>query len=287
MEARISNTELVFIEEMHKKLDADYNEFKNYQKLVLETLSEFHRVCEKNNIKYYAAYGTLLGIIRDNGQIPWDYDIDVWVMLDDMQRLLDALEKDLSEKYHYACRFSKKNCRHFMLRVSPKGFETEVLHVDVFWLFGQPEIHKDASHMFKLYRKRRVLGNLLFLPEKFLFYKVGRSKRIILKAKKYIASTLPKCLIDNLYFRAVKYANPNAKMLTDEYGECCLEKILFENRELKTLANGMQIYVPAGYIKILENLYGNWQTILPIENRIEEYKFTLNRIRDIGKISID
>ena len=56
-----------------------YNRFIVYQKEALNTLKEFHRVCEKNHIPYQLAFGSLLGAVRDGGQIPWDYDIDVMV----------------------------------------------------------------------------------------------------------------------------------------------------------------------------------------------------------------
>ena len=62
-----------------KDFDKIYEEFKFYQKAALDTLDEFHRVCEKNNIPYFVQYGSLLGLIRDGGQIPWDYDVDVVV----------------------------------------------------------------------------------------------------------------------------------------------------------------------------------------------------------------
>ena len=60
-----------------KDFDTIYREFRQFQEDTLETLREFHRVCEKNNVSYQLAFGSLLGAIRDNGQIPWDYDIDV------------------------------------------------------------------------------------------------------------------------------------------------------------------------------------------------------------------
>ena len=57
----------------------DYAYFLAHQKAVLEILRAFHGICERNGINYHVTYGSLLGLIRDGGLIPWDYDIDVFV----------------------------------------------------------------------------------------------------------------------------------------------------------------------------------------------------------------
>ena len=48
---------------------------------------EFKRVCDENNLRYYAIGGTCLGAIRHKGFIPWDDDIDVAMPWEDYQRL--------------------------------------------------------------------------------------------------------------------------------------------------------------------------------------------------------
>ena len=89
----LSKTEAIFRKEMHEKLENDFNEFVCYQKLVLDTLNAFHNVCIQSHIDYYLAYGTLLGAIRDKGQIPWDYDVDLWVNTKMLKDLLVLLTK--------------------------------------------------------------------------------------------------------------------------------------------------------------------------------------------------
>ena len=37
----------------------------------LEILDELDRICNENGLRYYLAYGSLLGAVRHNGFIPW------------------------------------------------------------------------------------------------------------------------------------------------------------------------------------------------------------------------
>lgn len=62
-----------------------------------EILKVFDAFCKENNIRYFFAYGTLLGAIRYKKFIPWDDDVDVLVPREDYDRLL-TLFKD-TEKY--------------------------------------------------------------------------------------------------------------------------------------------------------------------------------------------
>jgi len=59
---------------------------KEEQDIQLKILERLNYVCKEENIKFYLAYGTLLGAIRNNGFIPWDDDIDVWMERDDIAK---------------------------------------------------------------------------------------------------------------------------------------------------------------------------------------------------------
>lgn len=63
-------------------------------------------ILEKNNIPYWLDAGTLLGIIRDNELIPWDYDIDISVSSDYAEWVI-ALKNQFLPKYRLVSRILK------------------------------------------------------------------------------------------------------------------------------------------------------------------------------------
>lgn len=62
------------------------------RKVQLELLKAFADVCEKNGLKWYAFFGTLLGIMRGEGYLPWDDDVDVAMPMADYLRLCEHRE---------------------------------------------------------------------------------------------------------------------------------------------------------------------------------------------------
>lgn len=74
------------------------DEMKEIQLSILKYVA---RLCEQNDIRYYLAYGTLIGAIRHGGFIPWDDDIDIILPRPDYDRLVGLLREQHDSIYRF------------------------------------------------------------------------------------------------------------------------------------------------------------------------------------------
>ncbi len=61
----------------------------------LEVLSEISRICRLRNIRWFAGGGTLLGAVREHGYIPWDDDLDLYMLRPDYEAFVRTADRDL------------------------------------------------------------------------------------------------------------------------------------------------------------------------------------------------
>jgi phosphorylcholine metabolism protein LicD len=59
----------------------------------LEVMYKIDRLCQQYGIRYYAAWGTLLGTVRHHGFIPWDDDMDICMKREDYRRIRRILKE--------------------------------------------------------------------------------------------------------------------------------------------------------------------------------------------------
>ena len=281
-----SNNSEEFLNESKSKIESDYLEFQGYQKKALEILSQIHIICEKYQINYYLAYGSMLGAVRDNGQIPWDYDIDIWVPLEDSNKLFSALDNELPETFFYECRLKDPLCYHNHMRISPKGYSSEILHVDVFWLTGAgSDEQNNLKHLQKnkLYYKYYIYKHI----ERKYIEGERKSDKFFYKYYSLIARFIPDSLVDKTYLRNSKLKMFDCKYVTDNAHMTNMESKWFKERKLLALASGLSLYIPAGYEEILKMRYGDYKRYMDIDVRMKEMLTSLKRIRKLGKVEED
>lgn len=114
-------------------------EGERFKKLDQEEIDDLHRflvafdyACERAGITYWASCGTMLGIERHSGFIPWDYDIDTQVDGNDFREKREEL-KQILESVGYTLTHTTGEAG-LMGRVVRKGgdFHKSPRHVDVF-----------------------------------------------------------------------------------------------------------------------------------------------------------
>ena len=74
-----------------------------------EILDRVVEICERHNLQYSLAYGTLIGAIRHNGFIPWDDDLDIVMPRKDYLRFIEYCKTELPNQYYYQGVENEKN----------------------------------------------------------------------------------------------------------------------------------------------------------------------------------
>lgn len=74
---------------------------RTLQMMKLDALKVVDEICKKENIRYFLGYGTLIGAVREHGFVPWDEDIDLYMLREDMDRFDFVASKYLDEKKYF------------------------------------------------------------------------------------------------------------------------------------------------------------------------------------------
>ena len=71
----------------------------------LYLLRRLKEICEAHNIQYWLIGGTLIGAVRHKGYIPWDDDVDVAIMREDLEHLMKVIGRypELKIDRYYHC----------------------------------------------------------------------------------------------------------------------------------------------------------------------------------------
>ena len=73
----------------------------------LDLLAQLEKICEQHGLSYIAGAGTLLGAVRHKGFIPWDDDIDIYMLRSDYDKLM-SIASEFKYPYFLQTTYTEK-----------------------------------------------------------------------------------------------------------------------------------------------------------------------------------
>lgn len=262
---------------MEKKINI--TEAKN---LELNLLIKFAAFCEKENLRYYLAYGTLIGAVRHKGFIPWDDDIDVVMPRTDYERFLERIQETPIDDYIEALDYHKVRTFPFIklidsrTRVKEHFLVTEEnlgIFIDIFPLDGFPDSKAEQHRLFKkaaFYWKLYAFANYRFNTGANLGKKIAK---ILLYPFSRLVSSYKVC--EKLNSLCKEYSYDNASVVGNIVWGFD-ERELIEKECFQSAYGEFEGYlfrIPQGYDSYLTQCYGEYMQLPPEEERIA-HQFT-------------
>ncbi len=264
--------------ELNKQLSID--EIKNCENQILNTFADF---CNENNLKYYLAYGTLLGAIRHKGFIPWDDDSDVILPREDYEKLIQLPPEEFPSPYFLQSEFSDgKNNPYTPYARFCNSNTTVDEHVcerkKVTWNSG---VFVDIFPLDGICKSKT---KLLFQTKLIKLLTVSHHAYVLNINKKFwikiIGSILHWPLVKYNTFSAFRRLNRIATWTDYNKAEKVgmilspgykLNKLIYNKEFWKQTEwipfENIEIPVPKEYKKVLEVMYGDYMKFPPIEKR--------------------
>ena len=109
-------TTLIFPITLTEKNATDYDLPKEFLDEIYFLLKHFDEFCNKHNIQYWVDGGTMLGCMRERGQIPYDNDADVGVFEDAYNKIISLKSELESEPFNYVFKEEAFGCFKILSR---------------------------------------------------------------------------------------------------------------------------------------------------------------------------
>ena len=271
-----------------------------------QILCKYIEICEKYHLRYFVAFGTLLGTVRHKGFIPWDDDIDVGMPREDYEKFLQIAQKECGEEYflqtvdtdpEYHLYFAKLRMNHtrFVENSLQKAGSVTGFYIDI---FPYDEISDDEAEMEKQLNRAVRWGMILSI------YKVkepqigqyGPAKDFVMRSIWHILhGGMHLCGISA---KTVWKKCKQAFMQKPEKGSSRMttfaadaKKWIIEKKEIEQLVDvpfeDITVKIPGGYDAILNRCYGDYMKLPDEKDRVNhmpvEIQFPGEEVMTFGK----
>ena len=266
----------------------EVTDVREIQQMELGIMEYIHEVCNKIGVKYFLAYGSLIGAVRHQGFIPWDDDMDICMLRDDYEKLQDYLIANPSERYQVMSYKNNRNYVYPFMKVMDNQtylIEEDVridsnmgIYVDIFPVDGYEDDQAFKDKMTTIIKKRQLSC--------YTFKGITNKKSFINSLIRY-ASVIAFYFTDtNIYVKQIDELAKSRKVedyeLVDYLIYKDMNKPVWKREWLKdvTFGNfeGRDFLIPVNFHELLTSDYGNYMQLPPVEQQVSHHDFRLWKI---------
>lgn len=251
-------------------------ETKQKQKIILDTYKRLFDLCEKHNIKLIASSGTLIGLNRHKGFIPWDDDIDLMLMREDYDKLRTIIKKLENKKTKIVMEDHDLGISFIKIVILQEGIKTKSwktreydgFAIDIFKLdyIKEDEAKKIKSRVWKY-----LIAHFAIMTE---FQPTNFKARVAYAIIKFLGFFIPnkKGYIEKKYNKLISQEPTNILGYANRPDDLRKKTLINANdiKELKKVKfEDTYMYNPNGFNAILTNEYGEWRKPVEVPQHTE------------------
>ena len=271
----------------------EVTDIREIQQMELGIMEYIHEVCQKIGVKYFLAYGSLIGAVRHKGFIPWDDDMDICMLREDYEKLQDYLITNPDERYevmsyknnlNYVYPFMKVQDNHTYLLEEDVRIDSNMgIYVDIFPVDGYEDDSVFKDKMTRLIKKRQLSC--------YTFKGITNTKSLLNSLIRYISVIIFYFTNTNKYIRGIDELAQSRKVddyeLVDYLIYKDMNKPVWKREWLKQTITGVfegkEFMIPKNYHEILTSDYGDYTQLPPVELRFSHHDFQLWKIIKVSQ----
>ena len=266
----------------------EVTDIREIQQMELGIMEYIHEVCQKIGVKYFLAYGSLIGAVRHKGFIPWDDDMDICMLREDYEKLQDYLIANPDERYevmsyknnlNYVYPFMKVQDNHTYLLEEDVRIDSNMgIYVDIFPVDGYENDANFKNKMTKLIKKRQLSC--------YTFKGITNTKSVLNSLIRYISVIIFYFTNTNKYVAQIEELAKSRKVSDYEEVDYLIykdmNKPVWRREWLEQVTTGTfegkKFTIPKKYHEILTSDYGDYMQLPPVEQRVSHHDFKLWKI---------
>ena len=271
----------------------EVTDIREIQQMELGIMEYIHEVCQKIGVKYFLAYGSLIGAVRHKGFIPWDDDMDICMLREDYEKLQDYLITNPDERYevmsyknnlNYVYPFMKvQDNQTYLLEEDVRIDSNMGIYVDIFPVDGYEDDSVFKDKMTRLIKKRQLSC--------YTFKGITNTKSLLNSLIRYISVIIFYFTNTNKYIRGIDELAQSRKVddyeLVDYLIYKDMNKPVWKREWLKQTITGVfegkEFMIPKNYHEILTSDYGDYTQLPPVELRFSHHDFQLWKIIKVSQ----